>query len=222
MTDMRQAVQDNLLSFNSRFEGSCTWMYLDVKGLVTTGVGDLIDSPGAALALDWAHVDGTPASVPEVQAAWAQVKGAQALRMLGGGHFAQLTSIRLTPAGLLKAVSSRRDLDWAHLLARFPNLPTWPADAQMGVLSIAWAAGAAWRAPHFDLAAVHPFCAPAAAEDYIGMAREGWLNEDAGGVHNAGLHPRNLANQTLFMNADRVVNGRGYDPESFYYPQTLT
>ena len=206
---MRAQVQENFQSFNDRFESTCTWMYLDVKGLVTTGVGNLIDSIPAAQALPWTNKDGSPCTMAQVQGAWNTVKMAQSLKRLGGGHFQGLTSIRLTADGIASLVATRRDLDWSFLLGRFPGLPTWPADGQMGVLSIAWAAGPGWRAPNFDKHSVEP--------DYLGLAQEAWLN-DAG---NPGLHPRNLANQTLFMNCDKVVNGRGFDPEVFYYPQTL-
>jgi len=40
-------------------------MYVDVKGLVTTGIGNLIDLLSAALELPFHHNDGTPVTPGE-------------------------------------------------------------------------------------------------------------------------------------------------------------
>ena len=48
---MRESVRRGFIGFSAPFEGRLHYMYLDVKGLVTTGVGNLIDSVGAAQAL---------------------------------------------------------------------------------------------------------------------------------------------------------------------------
>lgn len=43
----------SLKSFLSKFEGNVTWMYLDQKGLVHTGIGFNIDAPSLAGKLPW-------------------------------------------------------------------------------------------------------------------------------------------------------------------------
>lgn len=50
---VRQAVLDVWNDFNRPLEGRVPYMYLDVKGLVTTGLGNLIDSTADAEQLAW-------------------------------------------------------------------------------------------------------------------------------------------------------------------------
>jgi hypothetical protein len=211
---MRPSVAAAFRSFNRVFEGDVTWMYLDVKGLVTTGCGNLIDTGAQARALPWVHKgDGQAATEAEIAQAWLKVKGAQSMKMLGGGSFARLTDLRLTDDGVTSLVNARRDLDWTFLVNRFSSLSTWPADGQLAVLSIAWAAGPGWVAPKFD--------ACAKMYDFVGMGLQGWLNDDG----NPGLHPRNLANRLLFSNAAKVTLSpvtSGLDGATLYYPKVLS
>jgi len=126
-------------------------------------------------------------------------------------------------------------LDEATLRRRFPAYDSWPADAQLGTLSCAWAAGAGWACPKFTAAvnALEPGFqvaagpVPGASGDLDPGARgEAWLEDNhkpGPNPANPGLHPRNLANQVLFGNAARIVESPGtYDPERLYWPQHLT
>lgn len=45
---MHQPVIDAFLDFTIPLEGKVSSMYLDVKGLVTTGIGNLVDQIGRA------------------------------------------------------------------------------------------------------------------------------------------------------------------------------
>lgn len=66
---MYQSVRDYFNTFQTKFEGYLPFMYLDVKNLVTTGMGNLIDPIGAASSLPWVHKsDGSPASPEEIAA----------------------------------------------------------------------------------------------------------------------------------------------------------
>lgn len=64
---VRQAVLDIWNDFNRPLEGRVHFIYLNVKGLVTTGLGNLIDSTADAEQLAWQHADGTPASTDEIE-----------------------------------------------------------------------------------------------------------------------------------------------------------
>ena len=46
---MQSAVRSAWRRFNEPLEGLTDWMYLDIKGLVTTGMGNLIDPVESAL-----------------------------------------------------------------------------------------------------------------------------------------------------------------------------
>ena len=48
---MFAAVQSSFPAFSGRFEGRVPYMYLDVLGLVTVGVGNLVDPVETAQAL---------------------------------------------------------------------------------------------------------------------------------------------------------------------------
>src|SRR5207244_2818316 len=63
------SIRDGFLAFSRPLEGRVPWMYLDIKGLVKTGVGNLIDPVGLALKLPFVHkADGSPASEVEIRA----------------------------------------------------------------------------------------------------------------------------------------------------------
>lgn len=172
-------------------------MYLDVLGLVTTGVGNLIDPMAPALVLAWVHkLDATPATRAEVVAEWNIVKNAQPMRKLGGGAFARLTTLMLTDAAIDALVLERLMLDEAGIKSGYSAWETYPANVQTAMLSMVWAMGAgrivpcpAFQYPHFRLAVLDADWA--AAADQCKMDETG----------NPGLVPRNVANKKLFLAA---------------------
>ena len=48
---MRAAVRTSFRAFNAKYEGTVNFMYVDVKNLVTIGVGNLIDPISLAVNL---------------------------------------------------------------------------------------------------------------------------------------------------------------------------
>ncbi|MGO9893202.1 MAG: hypothetical protein ACLPX8_03180, partial [Bryobacteraceae bacterium] len=97
----------------------------------------------------------------------------------------------------------------------FQDFDTWPADAQLGLLSMAWAMGPGGpgQFPHFSSACK--------SLDFNAAAAECKMNE----AGNPGLIPRNQANFTLFSNAAIVLAGEaqgGLQSSSLYYPRVLT
>ena len=203
---MRDSVRLAFQGFTTRFEGALDYMYLDVLGLVTTGIGNLIDPIYTATGLPWVHrSDGSPAGRDQIILEWQRVKALQAWKGYGGGYFGDGAQIILTPEGVDALVDGKLMANEAILKRRFVLWEQWPADAQLGTLSVAWAAGPAWVAPNFDMAA--------RALDFAGCRTECWLNDKG----NPGLTPRNLANQSLFLNANSVQLAGG-DFETLYYP----
>lgn len=185
---MKDEVRDGFVAFTARFEGTVTWMYLDVKGLVTTAVGCLIDSPSAACAAAWIWPSSGRVATPgDVSAEWYRVKSLQALAPRGGGAFAACTNLRLTAAGVDSLVAGRMVIDEKHLAARYAGWEEFPWQVQMALLSMAWAAGPASKWPRFDEAL--------ARGDWEACAIECHL-DDRG---NPGLRPRNVANAALFQ-----------------------
>lgn len=194
-------------------------MYLDNLGLVTTAIGNLVDAttgnPSApwtpALALPWKHgPTGAPAFPNEIIDAWKAVKARQDLKDLGGGNsqFSALTDLRLSEKDIDDLFAKTRDNSIATLKANgFPNIDSFPADAQMGLLSMAWALGAAFSKgfPKFTAAVDSGNWLTAALESHI----------------SNGTISRNAANALMFTNAGAIAKG-GLDPSKLYFPHAAT
>src|SRR5262247_2704105 len=77
---MKDAVRDRFHAFSTPFEGRRYHMYRDVKGKVTVGVGNLIDSndsPDEAIKLPFKpNGVGATASEKDIGDAWKAVKAA--------------------------------------------------------------------------------------------------------------------------------------------------
>jgi hypothetical protein len=225
---VRASVLQAFPSFSTGFESRLPFMYLDVKNLVTTGIGNLIDPVAEALVLPWKR-DGSLVSRDEIQNAWNTVKSRTDLAPRGGGAFAGVTTLRLDQGAIDNLVAEKAHANDAMIRSQFPAYDTWPADAQLAIHSDAWAQGASFRGwPHLVAAlnASPPDFMAAAGPPGLGSAAEAganpalrgqaWLN-DAG---NPGLRPRNIANKILWQNAARSLAG-GFDPETLLYPAEI-
>lgn len=193
---MHQSVRDAWHAFSTPLEGRTRVLYCDVKGLVTCAVGILVDSsPHAqpwlpALDLEWSLTDGTRASKDQVIEDWRKVKnGNLYLR----GSEAQ-TKIRLTDEAIDKIVNKRLSQNEAHLRKVFTGWDGYPADAQLAILSMAWAVGAGLdiKFPRFT--------SFAQKQDWIAAKACSKLKE----IGNPGVVPRNRHNELCFDNAETV------------------
>jgi hypothetical protein len=194
---MNAAVRAQWLAFNAPLEGRVTWMYLDIKGLVTTGEGQLIDPAGIAQDMNWNRPDGSLASRAEVLYEWLTVKNNHALAHDGATAAEHVTALRL-PESVLDADALDRLDRFARILAAYPPFAafdTWPADAQLGVLSMAWAMGPGFPRtwPKFSAACM--------AEYWWAAAK----NCEMDASQNPGLAARNVANVAAFERAAAVA-----------------
>lgn len=205
---MRDAVWEAFVPFTERFEGSVPFFYCDIKGLVTIAIGNLVDPREAAIGLPMMRPDGTAATWEEIAMAWDDVKARQDLKMRGGMAYRDVTTLRLTDEGISTVVHRKLSQVDEHLSNRFAQWAQWPADAQLGTLSMAWACGPAFHFPHWELAAL--------AGDWFLAASESRIDEHG----NPGVKPRNRANMILFENAAHVLKD-GKDPDVLYYPTAL-
>jgi hypothetical protein len=223
---MHQIVSQQFRKFSATLEGDVTWMYLDVKGLVTTGRGNLIDPADAALKLQWQYRDrpGTLVSDPraEVTEEWNRIKNSReskALQGHGGGHYKSITTLDVTAESLdhlfdAMLVSNETTLKNLRHLSNQPyaDFEDWPADAQLGLLSMAWAMGGNFTKVYnyhkFDRAVMDCDWEEAAEQSHISEA------------NNAPIWKRNVANKVLFRNA-AVVEGGNLAFDVLYYPTTL-
>lgn len=203
-------------SFSEPFEGRVHSLYVDVLGLVTTGVGNLVDPVHQAIGLPWKRPDGTLASETEIREQWQRVKNdSQRLKKLHWKYAAELTTIRLTDEDIDELVASKLASNQRELTKWFPAFADFPADAQLAILSMAWAVGPAFaqKFPNFTRAAN--------AGRWWECAEYGKIREyGADGTFNAGVVPRNKANKLCFQNAANVM-AQHADPAVLHWPNTF-
>ncbi|RZI53879.1 MAG: M23 family metallopeptidase [Pseudonocardia sp.] len=204
---MWDSVNSVWTSFNSPLEGYLDFMYLDTKNLVTTGMGNLIDPRSTAEALPWYDKNtGEYCSIDEIDAAWDTVKSRTDLASHGGGAFKNVAPLRLTEQAIEALISSKLHEMESYLERRppFTDFQIWPADAQLGLLSMAWGMGPAFKFPKFQ--------SHASVRDWTGAADECRFNPDVGTIKI-----RNDRNQQLFRNA-ALVEELGLDPSELLWP----
>jgi GH24 family phage-related lysozyme (muramidase) len=187
-------VREKFFAYNAPFEGVISHLYADCKNLVTIGVGCLADPLPMVLALPMRRPDGTLATTQEIAADWNAVKGDPLCATRGHTYAAKLCKLRLEPADVEALVLRRLDDFAAHLAKRFPAFGSWPWQAQLAVLSIAWACGPGFRFPRMEQALL--------AGDFAAAAEECEINATG----NAGVIPRNAANKALLLEASKPVS----------------
>ena len=207
---MRSAVRERFVEFSRPLEGVVPWMYLDVLGLVTTAIGNLIDPVSTAVGLPFVvRATGAPATPSAISAEWWRVKNDASLARLGHRAAERITSLRLTDDGIAIVVGRRLAEMDRHLADRFASWEDWPACAQLATLSLAWACGPAFRFPLLEAALRSGDYAVAA--EHCAIRSEG----------NPGVKPRNALNSVLYRNAARV---RDYhlDPDTIDWTYDLS
>ena len=188
---MRQVVIDIFAELSTQYEGRVAWMYLDCKGLVTTGIGNLIDSISEAAKLPWQHLDGTPASRDEIAAEWKLVKAHQEMAHLGYVACKRLCGLRLTDAAIDALVDAKLLSNWAFMRKTYPcfaEAEQWPAAAQLAASLMAWAVGPGFPSIFKNWAVC------AAKQDWPGCAATSEISSKG----NVGVIPRNKAVFALF------------------------
>lgn len=206
---MHRAVRDIFPSFSEKFEGRIPHMYLDIKGLVTVGIGNLIDPISAALPLPFTHKGrpGDTATEAEIRAEWERVKAHKDLAQKGAHSAAKVTALELSAAAIDALVQRHLLGNEGALKRAFPDLDRWPADAQLALFSMAWAMGPSFTAEW------PRFVAACRAHDWRAAAGDCHMDD----TDNSGLKPRNEANVLLLKNAE-AVKAKGLDPAKLIWP----
>jgi GH24 family phage-related lysozyme (muramidase) len=193
--------------FSEPLEGRVHWMYLDILGLVTTGVGNLIDPSSEAVKLPWT-INGHPASPEAIRADWDALKARQDLKRLHYKYAAPVTKCRLSDEAIDGLVLAKLEINAAFMQKNyFPDFATWPADAQLAASSMAWACG-----PGFP-ATFKNFARFANVQDWAGCKASCAIKTEG----NPGVVPRNKANVLCFENAAEVASN-GWPVEELHWP----
>lgn len=201
---MKPAARAAFVEFSSPLEGCIDHLYLDIRGLVTTAIGILIDPIDAARALPWQQEDGAAATDEQIVTEWHTIKGNVQLAHQGHRAAKAFCKLHLSPAGIEQVVGAKLDEMARHLARRFPAFEEWPADAQLATLSMAWACGPAFRFGNLERALN--------AGDFMGAAASCEINA----VGNPGIVPRNRENRILYTNAAWTP-----DPDLLVWPSQL-
>jgi GH24 family phage-related lysozyme (muramidase) len=200
---MRASVMAAFPGFTTGFEGRLAYMYTDALGLVTTATGNLIDPVPAAMVLPWKHVDGSAASTDEIQAEWQAVKAAWP--GIQSAACRSITTLHLEQAAIDNLLVEKAHANEDTLRGAHPDFDNLPADAQLGLHSMAWAMGAAFHFPQFTAGINNKDFATAAAQCHM---------------QGTGIDARNAADVVLFNNA-AAVQAAGGDPDVLYYPAKI-
>ncbi|MFD7986564.1 peptidoglycan-binding protein [Kitasatospora indigofera] len=217
---MHDSVRNGFNAFSEPLESREHVMYLDVKSLVSTGVGNLLDADDPEnfgsnpvplpdiFTLDWQDRDtGVPADPAAIEEEYRKIKFSGTANAPIGQKRALARLV--VPDGSVDALITRKLDDFeASLRGRppFAGYDGWPAPGQLGLLSMAWAMGPMFRFPHFEAAA--------AGGDWLTMARECRMTE----AGNPGVIPRNVRDGLLFTLAGWVTDRGGDITDLVYDP----
>jgi len=202
---MRPAVAKAWPVHVDHFEGTLSWMYLDTKYKVTTGVGNLIDSPAAARgAGTWYDTSGAVATPEEVDAEWRRVKALTGLAKQSGWAYRKSAELTLTWERVAELLLETTQRFWLGLIETWPAIDRGPADLQLAALDLAWQNG-------YDFLEVKD----RDTGKYIWPnMRAAWLAEDWAAAANAvpGTGERADSRKRLLRNAAKAI-AVGADPE---------
>jgi hypothetical protein len=218
----RKSVLDAFQRVQSEFEGSAKqfdFMYTDILGLVTTGMGNLIDGNsnktpmadmnayGPALRLPWVHKsDGQPATQAEIIQDWQTVKNAHTQTgTYDAGKDSKMTQLRLPQDALQNLIADQVTSNEKALLQSFPGFAGFPADGQMVIHGMGWAMGSGF-------VPAYGFKAFADA-----VNRGDWVAAKANSAFKLESPQRKTAHDKMFDNAAKVV-AQKLDPETLWYP----
>lgn len=213
---MRQSVRDAFMKITVAWEGGyINWMFPDVKGLVSTGFGLLIDPVAMALTLPW-KLNGQLADRDFIVSDFYNVKNFPNAARLGHRSVMNVAKLRLDHADMDRAVMAKIANNETVIRKGFPEYDDWPADAQLGMLSMAWACGPGIWSPSAGRNYWPKLTNALRTRDFRTAAVECFMNEER---TNPGIRPRNAGNRVMFNNA--AVSQGTFDPETLFYPTDL-
>ncbi|MFJ2775243.1 peptidoglycan-binding protein [Kitasatospora sp. NPDC087315] len=219
---MQQSVQDAFIPFTEPLEGRVHFMYLDIKSLVSTGVGNLLDADDPsnlgsnahllpdAFTLNWVDKNsGASAAHADIEQEYQTVKSSGTSHALLPQKEA-VTTLRIDDAAIDGLITSKLADFESQVKGRaaFSDLDNWPAEGQLGLFSMVWALGPLFHFPNFEAAA------SADPVDWLTMARESHMTD----TDNPGVVPRNVLDGLLFTLAGWKASTSGdftqlaYDP----------
>ncbi len=247
---MRAAVENGWFNYSVKHEGFTPFMYVDRLNLVTSGIGNLLDNGprdgfvvnatvmAPALDLPWRSraagwttknpLAGGLVSRQEIVDAWTLVKLHEVdhpgFNENGGFKYAGMTNITLDMDGIKQLFTNKTKSVNKALAGRYPGYESWPADAQMALMSMSWAMGDAFwpvlrprpkePAGPTNVPFFQAFKDACDRLDFDGAATH-CIFTGGGNVNDTSS--RNHDNTLMFHNA-AVVQKAGADPDLLWFP----
>jgi GH24 family phage-related lysozyme (muramidase) len=208
---MYDSVIESFPKLTAPLEGCILWPYQDILGLVTIGYGCLIDPAALASTVqDW-MLEGTSdlPTPPQVAHEWGKVKAMQ--KALHFARYKDSCRLRLSMGGVNALLQARMQSFEGTLRHYFPEWDTFPADAQLAIMAMAWACGAGFPKTFVN------FTRFALKRDWANAAKCAKIREDG----NPGVHPRNLQVQLCLANAAAIDDLSGLPTPALYWPNPV-
>jgi GH24 family phage-related lysozyme (muramidase) len=185
-------------------EGDKDHMYLDRKGLVTTGIGHMLKTADAAAALPWHHKKtGLPATPAEVKKAFEKLRAswtesaqdhADGKNKFAARHYEAMSDLRLPHGFARQDALDRLQHEFLPSLRKvFPGFDSYPLPAQKAIVDMAYSLGVE------KLKNTYPhFVAHCRAGNFADAASES--------VRKGGDPDRNAATAKLLEDAEQLKN----------------
>lgn len=194
---MKPSVAAIFPEFSAYHEGPVYSLYSDSIGKVTWGIGELCDPVERAYGKPLRKQDGTIASKAEIEADFASIKANLKEAMAKGHKYAYtITALRSNKQDIIESLQKRLAQNDVALTNRFPEFQEWPADAQLAIHSLSWAAGTGFMFPKLETYLK--------AQDFLSASKEVVLK--------GGYEKRNADNVALLESAAKAKAGE-LDPD---------
>jgi len=154
---------DDSLAHLEVFEGTVPWMYLDTRGFVTVGVGELLPSAAKAQTLDFVDPEGEPSTQDAILDAFNRVSGLVPAKV--AAFYRSPTSPVLPYFAIDALLMDHLNLFDGQLSTRFPEYASFPDPAKLGLLDMVYNLGQVSLFQHFP-----HFMAAADKQDWLGAA----------------------------------------------------
>lgn len=154
---------DDSLAHLEVFEGTVPWMYLDTKGFVTVGVGELLANAEKAETLAFVDPDGQPSAQDAILDEFNRVSSLVPAKV--AAFYRSPASPVLPHADIDNLLMNHLDFFDRQLAARFPNYANFPDPAKLGLLDMIYNLGQVGLFQHFP-----HFMAAADKQDWLGAA----------------------------------------------------
>jgi len=154
---------DDSLAHLEVFEGTVPWMYLDTRGFVTVGVGELLANAAKAETLAFVNPDGQPSTQDAIVDEFNRVSGLVPAKVAA---FYRSPASPVLPHALIDTLlMNHLNFFDGQLAGRLSNYASFPDPAKLALLDMIYNLGQVGLFQHFP-----HFMAAVGKQDWLGAA----------------------------------------------------